>query len=67
MVFTALIATIHVQMKTVPNHAVLGFMVKIATDDVIITAICVHQKQNVTHVKMDFGVISVKRNVQKIV
>jgi hypothetical protein len=42
MGFTVLIATIHVQMETVPTLAVLGFMVKIAKVDVIITAIFVH-------------------------
>jgi hypothetical protein len=42
MGLTALIATIRAQMKIVPNLAVLGFMVIIATGDVIITAIFVN-------------------------
>jgi hypothetical protein len=43
MGFTALIATIHVQMKIVLTLAVLGIMVKTAKVDAIITAIFVHQ------------------------
>jgi hypothetical protein len=42
MGFTAVIATIHVLMETVSTLAVLGFMVKTAKIDVLITAIFVH-------------------------